>query len=95
MELRQSICKLNKQTRSKNSTNSFLSCRVNTEQTIFRILTVIKKCPKPCSTIALISENMFNLFDYSGNPAFRNFVTSENNDFVKFLAKHRTLSCLL
>ena len=65
-----------------------------TKDTKTTVIHVIKNCRKPCSTISFICKNRPNLIDLTplqiGNPAFQtlNFVTSEKDDFVKFLAKY-------
>ena len=52
-------------------------------------LEVKKRCRKPCSTFRFICENRFNLFDCVpfDSPAFWTFVTSEKDDFAKYLAE--------
>ena len=52
----------------------------------------IARCSKPCSTISLICENRFNLFWFRtiGNPAFQALVTSEKDNFPKFLIQYQT-----
>ena len=61
----------------------------------WELLEVIKRRLKPCSTIFLSCEtNVIRLTPYHSNLAFRIFVTSEKQDFAKFLAKYQISRCL-